>query len=80
MIIKKSVPFWFQDDTKEKIFADGHREKLYMIHLVFEAETESLAVVLNDEFEDYVWVAPRNLSQYDLNSATVKTFEHKGWL
>lgn len=73
-------PFWFQDDKKEKFFYDGHKEKLYMIHLIFESTLKSGTVKINDEFEDYVWVKPEGLKNYDLNEATVKTFLKKGWL
>jgi nucleoside triphosphatase len=80
LTIKNMSPFWFQDDTKEKIFADGHREMLYMIHLVFDGETDDDTVSINDEFEEYAWVGIDDLLGYDLNSATVKTFKQKGWL
>lgn len=80
LTLKKIAPFWFQDDTKEKIFADGHKEMLYMIHLVFDGETDDGVVRINDEFEEYAWVGIDDLHSYDLNSATVQTFKQKGWL
>ncbi len=73
-------PYWFQDDTREKIFADGHKELLYMIHLIFDCKAESEEVKINDEFEEYAWVEVNDLKKYDLNAATQKTFLKKGWL
>lgn len=70
----------FEDDIREKIFADGHKEDVYMVMLVFDCETTNEQVKINDEFEAFAWVETKDLKQYDLNSATVKTFKKKGWI
>lgn len=72
-------PASFDDAVREKIFADGHKETVYMILLVFDCETKSNLVKINDEFEAFAWVATDKLKDYDLNSATIKTFKKKGW-
>jgi nucleoside triphosphatase len=76
----KVKPFGFDDDVREKVNKDGSIEVLYMIHLVFEGEAESDQIKINDEFEAFAWVETKDLKQYDLNSATVKTFRKKGWI
>ena len=73
-------PFSFDDDVREKINKDGSKEKLYLIHLVFECLAIGEEVKINDEFEEYAWVKPEKVIDYDLNEATVKTFKIKGWV
>jgi nucleoside triphosphatase len=73
-------PDSFDDDTVDKIGRDGKTERLYMIHLVFDCEAVNDTVVINDEFEEYAWVKPEKVKEYDLNDATVKTFTKKGWM
>jgi nucleoside triphosphatase len=78
--VSEIKPFSFDDDVREKINADGTKETIYMIHLVFDCKTLTDSVIINDEFEEYAWVKPENLKNYDLNVATVKTMSKKGWL
>jgi nucleoside triphosphatase len=87
--VSEIVPLSFDDDVREKVNKDGSKETLYMIHLVFECrvgvqDIESLennmSVRINDEFEAFVWVKPEDVSRYNLNEATMKTFKKKGWV
>jgi nucleoside triphosphatase len=78
--VSEVMPFSFDDDTREKINKDGSKERLYMIHLVFDCKSSDNKVTINDEFEDYAWVKLEELKNYDLNNATIKTFKKKGWL
>lgn len=81
--VSRIEAFWFQDDVVEKLKPDGSKEKLYMIHLLFDCvviEGVDLQLAINDEFEEYAWVEPENVGQYDLNRATRATFKRKGWL
>jgi len=73
-------PFSFDDDVREKINKDGSKEKLYLIHLVFDCLAIGEEVKINDEFEEYVWVEPEKVGHLDLNDATIKTFKKKGWM
>jgi nucleoside triphosphatase len=78
--IIETVPWCFADATRDKLYPEGHSEQVYMIFLIFDCLAFNTEVVLNDEFEEYVWVLPENLRSYDLNDATRKTFEQKGFL
>jgi nucleoside triphosphatase len=71
-------PLFFKDAVREKLHADGRREEVYMIFLVFLCTVAEAAVRLNDEFEAYAWVAPQELWAYDLNPATVDTLRRAG--
>jgi nucleoside triphosphatase len=73
-------PASFDDAVREKIYADGHKGKVYMVLLVFDCDALTNVVRLNDEFEAYAWVNLKDLKAYDLNDATEKTFQRKGWL
>jgi nucleoside triphosphatase len=73
-------PFAFEDAVRDKISRDGSAERLYMIHLVFDCKVVSGELKMNDEFEEYAWVMPEKLREYDLNEATIKTFTKKGWI
>jgi nucleoside triphosphatase len=78
--VTNPVPFSFDDDERDKIMKDGSMERIYMIHLVFDCEAVDHTVSINDEFEEYAWVQPEKVKEYDLNDATVKTFSKKGWV
>ena len=66
--------FYFQDDVRTKIKPGGEGEEIYFVHLVFECEKKSGEVKLNEEFEEYAWVGPKEAMEYDLNDATRLTF------
>jgi len=67
-------PLFFTDGAFWKSFPDGSRREIYMIFLVFSCQSVGENVNLNEEFEDYAWVARNSLQDYDLNVATLKTF------
>lgn len=71
------TPLSFRDDIQEKQFPDGHREKIYMIYLIFKCRTQDQSIHLNDEFEAFAWVTPENINNYELNPATRITFQQQ---
>ena len=80
LIISEIAPWTFRDTIREKLFADGSKQKIYMIFLMFDCLAENKIITLNDEFETYAWVKPEELIKYDLNEATKITFSQKGLL
>jgi nucleoside triphosphatase len=73
--------FWFQDDVVTKLIPGEESRELYMIHLIFDCVAKGDAVTIdNRELVEFAWVKPGDLREYDLNRATVKTFQRKGWL
>ena len=79
LIISEIIPWTFRDVIREKLFPDGSKQNIYMIFLMFNCLAENNIIKLNDEFEDYAWVKPEDLIQYDLNEATKITFSQKGF-
>lgn len=80
LVVGDIVSFSFDDDERDKLMSDGSRQRLYMIHLVFDCRAVGTNVAINDEFDAYAWVMTSRLNEYDLNEATVKTFRQKGWI
>ncbi|MBS0615814.1 MAG: nucleoside triphosphatase NudI [Verrucomicrobia bacterium] len=78
--ISEITPWTFSDDIREKIHADGTREWVYMIYLIFDCLAENTDIEPNEEFVEFAWVPAENLKNYDLNAATRLTFEQKGFL
>lgn len=79
--IDEVKPFIFSDDIRDKRQKDGSMERLHMIYLLFDCRViDPGMVVINEEFGEYAWVAIKRLKDFDLNSATIKTFIQKGWL
>ena len=68
------------DDIRTKTYADGRKEEIYMIYLIFDCVSANREVKINEEFQDYAWVKPEDLVHYDLNVATRKTLRLKGLL
>ena len=71
-------PVYFKADEREKLYPDGRRETMYMVFLIYLCTTDSVDPVINDELEALAWVAPDELSTYDLNAATRATFREVG--
>ena len=63
-----------------KTYADGRREEIYMIYLIFDCISANREVTINEEFQDYAWVKAEDLPHYDLNAATRRTLTLKGLL
>jgi nucleoside triphosphatase len=72
--ISEIQPLFFTDGAYTKTFPDGGQQEFYMVFLLFSCQAESAHVQLNPEFEEYAWVKAENLSNYDLNFETLKTF------
>lgn len=66
---------YFKAALLDKTHADGRRETLYMVFLIYACLTHDESPCMNDEFEAYAWVAPVDIGAYDLNDTTRKTFE-----
>lgn len=73
-------PWTFSDDVRVKTYADGSKEEIYMIYLLFDCVSANRTVTFNEEFQEIAWVNPADLHKYDLNEATKHTFSQKGWL
>lgn len=71
-------PLFFTDGTYQKFFPDGSQHEIYMVFLLFSCLASSDTVKLNSEFEEYCWVKPDGLKDYDLNLETVRTFVRLG--
>ena len=78
--VENIEPWYFEDVKKEKIFSDGSKAMVYMIFLMFNCLAKNKNIRLNDEFDEYAWVKPEELCNYDLNPATMGTFKRKGYL
>ncbi|MEC9244365.1 MAG: nucleoside triphosphatase NudI [Pseudomonadota bacterium] len=78
LTIETVQPWTFRDDVRTKTYPDGTSEQIYMIYLIFDCRAANRSVSLSDEFEDFAWVLPGDLGQYDLNEATRVTLEAKG--
>lgn len=74
------TPWTFRDDVRIKTYADGTKEEIYMIYLIFDCVSANREVVFNDEFQEIAWVSRDRLKDYDLNDATRFTFTQKGFL
>jgi nucleoside triphosphatase len=71
-------PLFFTDGQYRKSFADGTQRDVYMIFLIFSCKATSNDLILAPEFSDYAWVKQESLMTYDLNSATIATFQQTG--
>ena len=71
-------PLFFTDGQYRKLFPDGPQREVYMIFLIFSCKATSNDLVLAPEFSDYAWVRRESLMSYDLNSATIATFQQTG--
>ncbi|MFW0767611.1 nucleoside triphosphatase NudI [Trabulsiella odontotermitis] len=74
------TPWTFRDDVRIKTYADGSKEEIYMVYLMFDCVSRNREVTFNEEFQAIAWVKPEELANYDLNVATRQTFQDKGWL
>lgn len=78
--ITQITPWTFSDDVRVKSYADGSKEEIYMIYLLFNCISANREITFNEEFQEIAWVKPADLHRYDLNEATRATFSKKGWL
>ena len=80
LVLQQITPWTFSDDVRIKTYADGSKEEIYMIYLIFDCISANREVEINEEFQDYAWVSPADLTKYDLNVATRRTLSLKGLL
>ena len=80
LVLSEITPWTFSDDIRTKTYADGSREEIYMIYLIFDCVAANREVNINEEFQDFAWVKAEDLGTYDLNIATRKTLTLKGLL
>jgi hypothetical protein len=73
-------PLFFTDDLREKLYPDGARRAVYMIHPRFECRATNDVLVLDSEFTESRWVPAERLVGYDLNVSTRETFRRLGLL
>lgn len=80
LVLETITPWTFSDDIRVKMYADGSKEEIYMIYLIFDCTSANRDVTINEEFQAYAWVKPADLAHYDLNVATRRTLALKGLL
>ena len=80
LVLSDITPWTFSDDVRNKTYADGSQEEIYMIYLIFDCVAANREVKINEEFQAFAWVKAEDLGSYDLNIATRKTLTLKGLL
>ena len=80
LVLQQITPWTFSDDVRIKTYADGSKEEIYMIYLIFDCISANREVEINEEFQDYAGVSPADLTKYDLNVAPRRTLSLKGLL
>ena len=73
-------PLLFKDAVLEKTFPDGSRQPLHMIFLVYRCTPASMAIVLNEEFSEYLWADRARLKALALNDLTRATLSQAGYM
>jgi nucleoside triphosphatase len=73
-------PLLFKDDVLDKQFADGSRQPLHMIFLVYRCTPASNEIVLNEEFSEYGWFRRDELEALPLNPLTRATLSQGGYI
>jgi len=73
--VSEIQPLFFTDGAYRKTFPDGSQREIYMVFLLFSCRAADTHIQLNPEFEEYAWVKAGDLSGYDLNVETLKTFK-----
>ncbi len=58
LLLTEITPWTFSDDIRTKTYADGRKEEIYMIYLIFDCVSANREVKINEEFQDYAWVKP----------------------
>ena len=71
--ITRSRTITFKDDVRDKLHADGRRETLHMVFLIYHCHAASDDIRLSDEFDAYRWVHPDRLAEVDLDEITRST-------
>jgi nucleoside triphosphatase len=71
--LEKIQPLHFKEGIEPKLLSDGQAQTVHMIYLLFRCITSSKRITLNEEFVDFAWALPSDLTRYDLNTETIKT-------
>jgi len=79
LLVTEARPLLFRDLLHEKTFADGRRQLLYMIFLIFECRATG-EVRLNEEHEAFAWLEPAELDRLELDAYTRETLRQIGIL
>jgi nucleoside triphosphatase len=78
--LRAATPLLFKDDVLEKTYEDGRRELLHMVFLVYSCRPASRAIVLNEEFSEFVWADGAELAALELSPLTRDTLTSAGLL
>lgn len=78
--LRSATPLLFKDDVLEKTFEGGSRELLHMVFLVYSCRPASVALVLNEEFSEFVWTSGADLAALELGPLTRDTLVSAGLL
>jgi nucleoside triphosphatase len=78
--LRAALPLLFKDDVLEKTYEDGRRELLHMVFLVHSCRPASRAIVLNEEFSEFVWADGAELAALELSPLTRDTLTSAGLL
>ena len=78
--LRAATPLLFKDDVLEKTYEDGRREILHMVFLVYSCRPASRAIVLNEEFSEFVWADGAELAALELSPLTRDTLTSAGLL
>jgi nucleoside triphosphatase len=73
-------PLLFKDAVLDKTRADGTRQPLHMIFLVYRCTLASENLSLNDEFSESAWFTPTELADLELSQLTRDTLSQAGLL
>ena len=66
-------PAFFKDGLYRKLTPDGDLIPMYIIFLVFNCQAQTGRIHLNEEFNEYKWVKPEEVTSLDLNKVTRDT-------
>ena len=78
--LEAATPLLFKDDVLEKTFEGGRRELLHMVFLVYACRPASTAIVLNEEFSEYLWADAAKLETLEVSPLTRDTLTSAGLL
>ena len=78
--VRSATPLLFKDDVLEKTFEGGRREPLHMVFLVYACRPASTAIVLNEEFSEFLWANREELAALELSPLTRGTLTSAGLL
>jgi len=78
LAVVRAHPLFFKEGRYTKRYPDGSMREVHMIFLLFECRVDGTEVSLNEEFEEYTWIAPEELGRFPLNDETRDTFLRMG--